>query len=269
MRRFQNRDVAGQQLAEKLYQTLGSSTAAHRSALQRDCLVLALPRGALIIGRRVAERLGCGFDILASRKVCVPNHEEYACGAITARGFTEFEESTVRGLHISSSYIEKKSQEQMKVAQQREADLRGGRPAEPIKDKIVMIVDDGIATGMTMRAAIKDVKAQQPKRLIVAAPVGAAESVHSIKSMSEVDDVVVLSTPRAFHAVGLWYQSFDQVEDADAKKILLDYRPPVRQANTEALRQSAAAASAGAGSAEATAKALKGAEAADTAKDLE
>lgn len=204
---FTDRREAGRMLAEKLEGYRG-----------QDVVVIGLPRGGLPVAREVADRFGWPLDILVARKIGAPQHGEFAIGAVTARGTRVLNEAALRGVMLPPGYLEAVSDDETIKAKEREALLREGRPALPLQGRIVVVVDDGVATGMTLRAAIADLKHQEPARLVVAAPVIAPETFEALKH--EVDDVVAVSVPALFFAVGQFYTDFTQVTDAEAKACL-------------------------------------------------
>lgn len=205
---FANRREAGQMLAEKLESYRG-----------KDVVVIGLPRGGLPVARAVADRFGWPLDILVSRKIGAPGHAEFAIGAVTARGTRVLNTEALRGVMLPPGFLEAASDDQTIKAKEREAMMRDGRPAVPLQGRVVILVDDGVATGMTLRAAIADVEAQEPARIVVAAPVIAPETFDALQH--EVDDVVAVSVPSLFFAVGQFYADFTQVTDAEAKECLV------------------------------------------------
>lgn len=205
---FANRKEAGGMLAEKLEGYRG-----------QDVVVIGLPRGGLPVAREVADRFGWPLDILVARKIGAPDHAEFAIGAVTARGTRILNESALRGVMLPPGFLEAASDDQTIKAKEREAMLREGKPAMPLRGRVVILVDDGVATGMTLRAAIADVKNQEPARIVVAAPVMAPETFDALKH--DVDDVVAISVPALFFAVGQFYADFTQVTDAEAKECLV------------------------------------------------
>ena len=209
---FKDRVTAGRQLSDRLFDYRG-----------RDTVILALPRGGVPVGRVVADRLGAPLDVLVCRKIGAPGNEEFALGAISARGVRVLNERALRQLLLPPDYLDAKAHEQQAIAIQREAYFRGVRPPIPISGKRVILIDDGIETGMTMRAAIADVQAQAPRELIVAAPVCAPDTYEELAR--RVDAIVTLEKPSVFFAVGQFYESFPQVTDEEARDALLASRP--------------------------------------------
>lgn len=205
---FSDRREAGRELASKLEAYRG-----------RDVVVVGLPRGGLPVAREVADHFGWPLDILVARKIGAPDHPEFAIGAVTANGTRVLNEAALRGVMLPPGFLEAASDDQTFKAKEREAMMREGRPALPLEGRIVVLVDDGVATGMTLRAAIADVRRQEPSAIVVAAPVIAPETFDALRH--EVDDVVAVSVPALFFAVGQFYVDFNQVTDAEAKACLV------------------------------------------------
>lgn len=205
---FADRREGGRLLAEKLEGYQG-----------KDVVVIGLPRGGLPVARAVADRFGWPLDIIVARKIGAPGHSEFAIGAVTARGTRVLNDEALRGVMLPPGFLEAASDDQTIKAKEREAMMRDGRPALPLQGRVVIVVDDGVATGMTLRAAIADVEAQEPARIVVAAPVMAPETFDALQH--EVDDVVAVSVPALFFAVGQFYADFSQVTDAEAKECLV------------------------------------------------
>jgi predicted phosphoribosyltransferase len=206
--RFADRIDAGQQLAAWLL----------RYAQRQDVVVLGLPRGGVEIGYQVARALNVPLDIITVRKLGVPGHEELAMGAIAAGGVRVLHEDLVRSLGIPPEAIRETAAREEKELRRREAAWRAGRPALDLEGRTVIVVDDGLATGSTMRAALQAVKAQRPGRVVLAVPVGAEATVEELRP--EVDDLVCLATPEPFVAVGLWYRDFTATTDAMVSEML-------------------------------------------------
>lgn len=204
---FPNRQQAGVLLARRL--------AEFRDA---DPVVLALPRGGLPVARPVAEALAAPLDVVLARKIGAPHNEEYAIGAVTARGHRVLNERALRQVLLPPGYLEEATEAQRRVAAEREARYRGLRPAQPLAGRTAILVDDGIATGMTMRAAIADVRAQAPRQVVVAAPVMPPDTYDEMERLA--DRVVALLVPPDFYAVGQFYEDFMQVSDEEAEALL-------------------------------------------------
>lgn len=204
---FRDRKQAGQTLAGALKHFRG-----------QDVIVLAIPRGGVVVGSEVARFLGAPLDIIVTRKIGAPGQPEYAVGAVTPEGEAILDELAVKTLGIESEYIEKEAARQAAEVRDRMRRFRGENPSPLLRGKTVVIVDDGIATGSTVLAAVRSVRRQSAKSVIVAAPVGPADSV--AKLSQEADDVVCLETPEPFFAIGDFYSDFEQVEDDEVKRIL-------------------------------------------------
>ncbi len=204
---FKNRQEAGMRLAERL--------TAYRGP---DSVVLALPRGGLPVALPIAEALGSPLDVIVAKKIGAPENEEFAIGAVTAQGHRVLNDLAIRDLLLPPGYLESKTQEQQRLAEERERLLRGVRPRVPLAGKIAILVDDGIATGMTVRAAIAEARSQNPKKVVVAAPVIAPDTLVDLRSLA--DEVVVLDAPRFFWAISQFYEDFAQVSDQQARDLL-------------------------------------------------
>lgn len=205
---FSNRIEAGQLLAEQL----------KHYANRPDVLVLALPRGGVPIGFEITKKIHAPLDIFLVRKLGAPGYEELAMGAIAMGGITVINEDVIQNLHITQEAIEKVIQKEQAELERRNQLYRNNRPMPSIKNKIIILVDDGLATGATMRAAIKAVKTFLPKQIIVAVPVAALSTYLDLKK--EVDDVVCLKTPEQLYSIGAWYAEFPQLEDEEVLRLL-------------------------------------------------
>ena len=206
--RFRNRTDAGRQLAEKL--------AAY--ADRPDVLVLALPRGGVPVGFEVARALGAPLDVFLVRKLGVPGYEELAMGAVATGGVRVLNDEIVRGLGISDHEIDAAAARELQELARRERLYRGDRPPPDIAGRTVILVDDGLATGATMRAAIAAVRQRQPARIVVAVPTASPDTCEALKA--EADDVVCAMTPEPFLAVGHWYEDFTQTTDDEVRELL-------------------------------------------------
>jgi len=205
---FRDRIEAGELLAEKLGQ--------YRD--RDDVVVLALPRGGVPVAREVSRALGVPFDVYVVRKLGVPGHEELAMGAIATGGVRQVNHDVVDALGIPGNVIDAVAEREQRELERRERDYRGdGRPL-PLTNRTVILVDDGLATGSTMRAAVMAVRQQHPARVIVAVPVGAASTCADLAT--EADDVVCVRTPDPFVAVGLWYRDFTPTTDLEVRTLL-------------------------------------------------
>lgn len=183
-----------------------------------DAYVLALPRGGVPVAFEIAKVLSIPLDIFVVRKLGVPGHEELAMGAIASGGITIYNEDILHQLHIPESAIYHVIQSEQKELERRELAYRGKKPFPKLKDKIILLVDDGIATGATMRAAIKAIKQYKPKKLILAVPVAAADTVEEMSHL--VDEVVCPLKPHDLYAVGAWYDDFSQTSDEEVFNLL-------------------------------------------------
>ncbi|MDQ3396479.1 MAG: phosphoribosyltransferase [Deinococcota bacterium] len=208
MVRFKNREEAGQKLATLL----------SRYAGRRDVLVLALPRGGVPVAYELVRELGVPLDVFVVRKLGAPGHEELAMGAIATGGVRVLNEDVVRGLGVPEKTVEAVAASELKELQRREKRYRGVRPAPDVRGRTVILVDDGLATGATMRAAVMALKEQGPAQLVVAVPVAAAETCAAFRA--EVDEVVCVETPQPFYGVGMWYEDFSQTTDEEVRDLL-------------------------------------------------
>ncbi len=181
-------------------------------------LVLALPRGGVPVGFAVAQALGVDLDVMLVRKLGMPGHEEYAMGAVGAGGVRVIQSGLVESGLVTVEAIEEATERELAEIERRDRLYRAGRPPPDLAGRCVIIVDDGIATGATLRAAVEVVRQSKVARLVVAAPVGAPDSVAAL--VPEVDEMVCLATPFGFHAVSPWYRHFDQTSDEEVQDLL-------------------------------------------------
>jgi putative phosphoribosyl transferase len=183
-------------------------------------VVLGLPRGGVPVAARVARRLGAPLDVLHVRKLGVPGHEELAMGAIAAGGIRVLNDDVVAMSRVSEDAVARAVEQQQRVLDERARAYRGDRPPPELTGKIVIIVDDGLATGATMRAAVQAVRSQTPARVVVAVPVGAPTRCADLAVTAGVDDVVCVATPASFLAVGYWYDDFREITDDEVRAAL-------------------------------------------------
>lgn len=206
--KFRNRAEAGQVLARRVEHYID----------RPGVLVLALPRGGVPVGFEVAKALRCPLDIFLVRKLGVPGQEELAMGAIASGGVVFINDDVVRSLNISKKVIDRIAAVENEELIRRERLYRHPSRALAIRDQTVILIDDGLATGSTMRAAVQAVRAQGPERIVVAVPTGARETCAQISR--EVEEVICATTPEPFYAVGLWYEDFSQTTDAEVRELL-------------------------------------------------
>jgi predicted phosphoribosyltransferase len=212
---FLDRHDAGRRLAVELSDY----------ADQNDLLVLALPRGGVPVAYEVARALHAPLDVFMVRKLGVPGYEELAMGAIATGGLRVLDEDLVRMLDLPREVIERVTAAETRELERREREYRGDRPPLDVRGRTVILIDDGLATGSTMRAAIAALKKEGAKRIVVAVPVAPPETCEALKA--QVDDVVCAVTPEPFRAVGLWYRDFSQTTDEEVRDLLASTAAPV------------------------------------------
>ena len=210
---FRDRTAAGAALARSLDP--------YRAEQGRRPLVLGIPRGGVVVAAEVARRLDADLDVIVARKLGAPSSPELAIGAVTANGGRYLNEDIIDRLGVSPEYLERVTTEESAEARRREARFRGGRPKLEVSGRVVIVVDDGLATGATMRAAVRSVRLARPARLVVAVPVGPVSTCADLRR--EVDEVVCPYELDPFWAVGLYYQDFEPTEDAEVTRILNDW----------------------------------------------
>ena len=206
---FEDRFDAGRQLAAKLVRYAGS-----------DTRVLALPRGGVPVGYEVAHALRAPLDVFVVRKIGVPGREELAMGAIASGGVRVLNEETIALLNVPHEVVEETTNREMRELQRREEVYRGGLPAHDVHARTVILVDDGLATGASMHAAILALRRRDPKAIVVAVPVAPVDTCAALERF--VDDLVVVAMPQPFRGVGAWYADFSQVSDEEVRKLLRD-----------------------------------------------
>jgi len=205
---YRDRAEAGRVLAEKVAESVEGP----------DVLVLALPRGGVPVAYEVARRLGAPLDVFLVRKLGVPGHPELAMGAIASGGVRILNNDVVRHLRIPDDVIEAVTEDERRELLRRERAYHGDRPAPDVRGRTVILVDDGLATGSTMRSAVVALRRQGPRRLIVAVPIAAPSTCEEFRS--EVDEVICARTPDPFYAVGYWYEDFTQTTDEEVRDLL-------------------------------------------------
>ena len=215
MELFRNRDHAGERLAEVL--------AEQRNDIE-DGVVLALPRGGVPVAAQVATRLNLPLDVFIVRKLGLPGHSEYAMGAIASGGLTVINEDAVARFGIDQATIDHAARTELLELERREQVYRGRREPLDLAGRSVMVVDDGIATGASMRAAVEAIATHNPRFLHIAVPVAPKSCEQEFRP--HVDEFTTLATPTPFHAVGLWYTDFTQITDDEVRTLLNDARDP-------------------------------------------
>lgn len=206
--RFANRRQAGVALAGRLSQFAGRD----------DVVVLALPRGGVPVAYEVARALHAPLDVFVVRKLGLPGHEEFAIGAIASGGIQVINHEAVALYRLSDATIETVARAERRELERREAIYRTGRAPVPLEGRVVVLVDDGLATGATMRAAVLAARQRQPSRIVVAVPVGSRDTCRELGETA--DQVICVSMPEPFLAVGLWYQDFSQTSDEEVRQLL-------------------------------------------------
>jgi putative phosphoribosyl transferase len=207
-RAFANRSQAGTLLAEKL----------EKYAERDDVIVLGLPRGGVPVGYEVAKRLRAPLDVFIVRKLGVPGFEELAAGAIASGGVRVLNEDVIRAIPYADAAIEAVTAKETAELERRERIYREGRPSPELRNRIVILVDDGLATGATMRAAVKALRQSGAAKVVVAVPVGPPDTCNELQRLA--DETICLSTPVFFQAVGQYYDDFSQTSDEDVRELL-------------------------------------------------
>ncbi|HLE34427.1 MAG TPA: phosphoribosyltransferase family protein [Nitrososphaerales archaeon] len=208
--RFKDRNDAGLQLLQKLAWLKG-----------KDVIILAIPRGGIVVGDVIAKSLNVKLDVIVPRKLGAPSNPELAIGAVMHDGSTYLNDYVVKALNVNQQYIKKEIEEQVSEIERRLHIFRGSK-TYVLRDKIIVLVDDGIATGATTMVAVTWIKKQKPKMIVLATPVAPGEMVSMLKQM--VDELIVLMMPLEFGAVGEFYEDFSQVEDENVLEILHKYK---------------------------------------------
>jgi predicted phosphoribosyltransferase len=206
--RFRDRHDAGRRLASEL----------HAYAHRPDVIVLALPRGGVPVGYEVAAALAAPLDVFVVRKLGLPWHEELAMGAIASGGVRVLDPELIRIARVSEDDIQRITAIEQAELERRERQYRGNRPIPDVRGKTVILVDDGLATGSTMRAAVAALRQEEPARIVVAVPVAARDTCNAFKGVA--DEIICVETPEPFDAVGLWYDDFSPTTDEDVHELL-------------------------------------------------
>jgi predicted phosphoribosyltransferase len=207
--RFRDRVEAGQLLGRDL---------ARKFAKQDEVIVLALPRGGVPVGYEVAQALDAPLDVFIVRKLGVPGHEELAMGAIASGGVRVLNREVLEYVPLPQKAIDAVAAREQQELERRERSYRGSRPPLDVKGKNVIVIDDGLATGSTMRAAVAALRKMNPRSILVAVPVAAAQTCDEFRQ--EGIDILCLRTPEPFQAVGLWYEDFSQTSDEEVHELL-------------------------------------------------
>lgn len=205
---FRDRTDAGRRLAEKLAQY----------ANRPGVVVLGLPRGGVPVAFEVARALHAPLDVFLVRKLGFPGQEELAMGAVASGGVRVMNESLLRRLHVSDAMMEEVTARELRELERRERAYRGGRPPLPVAGRTVILVDDGLATGASLRAGASALRRLEPARIVAAVPVGASETCEQFRDV--VDEIVCAETPEPFWAVGNWYEDFSQTTDEEVRGLL-------------------------------------------------
>jgi putative phosphoribosyl transferase len=204
---FYDRTDAGRRLAKLL-----------KRRIQGPCIVLAIPRGGVVVGYEVAKELGCPLDVVISRKVGAPAQPELAVGAVAEDGVVFVDEEIAGLVGVSRDYVERRAREELREVRRRAEEYRGGREMPDLSGKTVILVDDGLATGLTMLAAVHMARNKGAEKVVVAVPVSPPETVAKLRR--HADEVICLETPTNFYAIGQFYERFDQLTDEETNSIL-------------------------------------------------
>jgi putative phosphoribosyl transferase len=208
MQRFRDRHDAGRQLAPSLSKYAG----------QPDVIVLALPRGGVPVAYEIVQSIKASLDLLIVRKLGLPGEEELAIGAIASGGIRILNEDVIQVLGVNQMTIERVTERETAELQRRERQYRGDRPAPDIRDHTVILVDDGLATGASMLAAIRAVRTRNPAQIVVAIPTASTQAIYLLRP--EVDEVLYVMAPEPFEGVGRWYEDFSQTTDQEVNLLL-------------------------------------------------
>ena len=212
---FTNREEAALKLAQKLSLRLHSVAQGRRL---HDVLVLGIPRGGVVTAYVVSKQLKAPLNVLVTRKIGAPNQPELAIGAVGPEGTLVLDKSLIKELGVEESWLKEEVKRKKEEVKEREKKFRKGKKSLNLKDKTVVVVDDGIATGATVEAALRYLKTKKLKKIVLAVPVASADSIQKLEEL--VDRVVVLETPPGFYAVGQFYEDFPQVTDEEVVDLL-------------------------------------------------
>jgi putative phosphoribosyl transferase len=213
MRRFHDRSEAGRVLARKL----------ERYARRPDAIVLGLARGGVPVAREVARALDLPLDVFLVRKLGLPGHEELAMGAIASGGVRVMNARVMDAIDLPQEVVEQVAAREQRELERRERDYRDGRAPLSVAGLTVILVDDGLATGSSMRAAVEALRRRGPAEIVIAVPIAPPETCAALEGTA--DAVVCARTPQPFHAVGAWYEHFDQTTDDEVRQLLAEARP--------------------------------------------
>ncbi len=210
---FRDRHEAGKLLAQKLLDLKGNPNA----------IVLGIPRGGVVVAYEVAKTLGLPLDVFVARKIGAPGNPELAIGAVASDGTVVLDELSISLMGVPKQYIEKETERQKEEIRKRIQAYRGGREGYSLEGKIVILVDDGVATGATIIASLRAIKASNPSQIILAVPVAPPDTVEKLRR--EADKVICLYTPSPFWAVGAFYVNFEQISDEEVQGLLAELAP--------------------------------------------
>lgn len=213
---FEDRGDAGRQLAERL-----------APYAEERPMVFALPRGGVPVGKEVSRFLGAPLEVIVSRKLGAPGQPEFGIGAVAPGGVRVLNERAVRALGIEEGYLEMISTRELAEAERRLKLFRGDRPYPDLEGRTAILVDDGLATGVTARAALLALRRMNPRRLVLAVPVCAVQTAELLRP--ETDDLICLLAPANLEAVGLWYRNFEQTSDEEVVRLLEEAQRPTQQ----------------------------------------
>lgn len=214
---FRDRADAGKKLARELADYAG----------RKDVIVLALPRGGVPVAYEVARALHAPLDVFLVRKLGLPGQEELAMGAISSGGVRVLNEDVIGLVGIPNDVIENVTAKEQRELERRARSYRGDRPAPDVEGRTVILIDDGLATGSTIRAAVAALRRQHPARIVVAVPVGAPESCAELRD--EADEIICVETPEPFYGVGAWYEDFSQTTDEEVRDLLQRAREEIQE----------------------------------------